>query len=334
MAEASIDVIGIGNAIVDVIAHAEDEFLIRLSLAKGAMTLVDAERAEALYGEMGPGIECSGGSAANTMVGLAMLGARAAYVGVVSDDLLGEVFRHDIRAAGVAFETPLAADSAPTARSLILVTSDAQRTMNTFLGASTELGPDDVDAALIGDAKITYLEGYLWDPPEAKAAFRKALAIAHERGRKVALTLSDPFCVERHRDEFRELVEHHVDVLFANEDEILSLYQVEEFDEALQLVRGHCEVAALTRSAKGSVIASNSEVHIVDSAPVDHVVDTTGAGDLYAAGFLYGLTHGFGLARCGHLGALMAAEVIAHFGARPESEVAPFIEASLHPVGA
>ena len=334
MVEASIDVVGIGNAIVDVIAHAEEEFLIRQSLTKGAMALVDAARAEALYAEMGPGIECSGGSAANTMVGLAMLGARAAYVGKVRDDLLGEVFRHDIGAAGVAFETPAAADSAPTARSLILVTADAQRTMNTFLGACTELGPDDVDAALIGAAKITYLEGYLWDPPAAKAAFRKALAIAHEQGRKVALSLSDPFCVDRHREEFRELVEHHVDVLFANEDEIRSLYQVEEFDEALQLVRGHCEVAALTRSAKGSVIASNSEVHVVDSAAVNRVVDTTGAGDLYAAGFLYGLTHGFDLARCGRLGALMAAEVIAHYGARPESPVAPFIEASLHPVGA
>lgn len=333
MAEASLDVVGIGNAIVDVIAHADDAFLVRHDLTKGAMTLIDAARAETLYNDMGVGVEVSGGSAANTMVGIALLSGNAGYIGKVSDDTLGRVFRHDITAAGVSFATAPLNGEPPTARSLILVTEDAQRTMNTYLGACVELKPDDVDPAFIAHAKVTYMEGYLWDPPQAKEAFRKALGIAHEHGRKVSLTLSDPFCVDRHRDEFLDLVEHHVDILFANEDEIISLYQVDEFDEALQLVRGHCEVAALTRSARGSVVASNDEIHVIDAAPVSEVVDTTGAGDLYASGFLYGYTHGFDLARCGRLAALAAGEIISHVGPKPQADIAPFVDASAHPLG-
>lgn len=328
MAEATLDVVGIGNAIVDVLSHAEDGFLVKHDLAKGAMVLIDAARAEALYGRMGPGIEVSGGSAANTIAGIALLGGRSGFIGKVANDELGKTFRHDIRAAGVVFDTPPLNGGAPTARSMILITPDAQRTMSTFLGASVELGPEDVDAALIARARITYLEGYLWDPPRAKEAFRHALAIAHDNGRKVALTLSDAFCVERYRDEFRELVEHHVDILFANENEIRSLYRVKSFDDALQKVRGHCEIAALTRSEKGAVIVANNEVHVIDAVKLPEVIDTTGAGDLFAAGFLYGLTHGFDLARAGRLGALAAAEVISHVGARPEKPLRPFIATS------
>lgn len=328
MTEPSLDVVGIGNAIVDVLARAEDSFLVKHDLEKGAMALVDREQAEALYGRMGPGIEVSGGSAANTIAGIALLGGRAGFVGKVADDELGKTFRHDIRAAGVVFETIPLSGGEPTARSMILITPDAQRTMNTYLGASIELGPEDVDPALIARAQVTYLEGYLWDPPRAKEAFRRALAIAHGNGRKVALTLSDAFCVERYRDEFLELVERHIDILFANEHEIAALYRVKSFDDALQKVRGHCEIAALTRSEKGAVIVSNSEVHVIDAVRPPEVVDTTGAGDLFAAGFLYGITHGFGLARSGRLGALAAAEVIGHLGARPEKPLFPFIEKS------
>jgi sugar/nucleoside kinase (ribokinase family) len=328
MAPATLDVVGIGNAIVDILAHTDDGFLLREGLQKGSMTLIDAERSNALYEKIGPAVECSGGSAANTLAGIAALGGRAGYVGKVADDEFGKLFRHDIRAAGVAFETPAAPDGVPTARSLVLVTPDAQRTMNTYLGISVELGPEDVEPGVIADASITYLEGYLWDPPRAKEAFRQALAIAHQNGRRVALTLSDAFCVERYREEFLDLVEGHVDILFANEAEITSLYQVTGFDEALQKVRGHCEIAALTRSEKGAVIVSNDEIHIVDAADLGPVIDTTGAGDLFASGFLYGLTHGFDLARAGRLGALAAAEVISHLGARPEVPLAPFIEQS------
>ncbi|MDA0229490.1 MAG: adenosine kinase [Proteobacteria bacterium] len=331
MTQPSMDVVGIGNAIVDVIAHAEDSFLVDHALAKGTMTLIDAVQAEALYGAMGVGVEVSGGSAANTMVGLALLGGAAGYVGKISEDTLGGVFGHDIGAAGVRFETAPSVDSAPTARCLILVTDDAQRTMNTYLGACVELGPDDIDEAFIAAAKITYMEGYLWDPPGAKQAFRKAQGIAAAHGRRVALSLSDPFCVERHRAELRELVEHHVDILFANEDEILSLYQVGDFDAALQQVSKHCEIAALTRSEHGSVVVGRGEVHVIGAAPVARVKDTTGAGDLYAAGFLYGITHDFDLARCGRLGALAAAEVISHFGPKPESDIAQLVAASGRP---
>jgi sugar/nucleoside kinase (ribokinase family) len=325
MADPSLDVVGIGNAIVDVLSQADEGFLKAQDLAKGSMTLIDGARAEALYAAMGPGIEVSGGSAANTMAGLASLGGRGAFVGKVRNDQLGGIFQHDIRAAGVAFDTPIATDGPPTARCLIFVTPDAQRTMNTFLGAAVELAPDDLDRAVIEGAKVTYMEGYLWDPPNAKAAFQAAAEMAHEAGRKVALSLSDPFCVARHRDSFLELIGGHVDLLFANEVEICSLFQVADFDRALQEIRGHCEIAALTRSDKGSVVLAEGEVHVVDAEPVDKVVDTTGAGDLYAAGFLYGYTQGKGLYDCGRIGALAAAEVLSHYGARPETALADLV---------
>lgn len=329
MTDPSFDVVGIGNAIVDVLSQADEAFLKAQDLAKGSMTLIDGARAEELYATMGPGVEVSGGSAANTMAGLASLGGRGAFVGKVRNDQLGGIFQHDIRAAGVAFDTPVATGGPPTARCLIFVTPDAQRTMNTFLGAAVELGPDDLDRAVIQNAKVTYMEGYLWDPPNAKAAFQAAAEMAHEAGRKVALSLSDPFCVERHRDSFIELIGGHVDLLFANEVEICSLFQVEDFDRALQETRGHCEIAALTRSNKGSVVLADGEVHVVDAAPVDKVIDTTGAGDLYAAGFLHGYTRGKGLYDCGRIGALAAAEVLTHYGARPETGLADLVAQQL-----
>jgi sugar/nucleoside kinase (ribokinase family) len=320
---ASLDVVGIGNALVDVLSHENDDFVEQHGMLRGGMALVDAGRAEALYDAMGPAIEVSGGSAANTMVGIASLHGRAAFIGRVRDDTLGKVFAHDIRAAGVHFDTPAATAGPPTGRCLIIVTPDAERTLNTYLGAASEIGPDDVGPHLIGAAQVTYLEGYLFDQPSAKDAFRHAARLAHHAGRRVALTLSDSFCVERHRDDFRALVEREVDVLFANEAEICTLYDVETFDDALQNVLHHCEIAALTRSAKGSVIVSGDDVHVVDAHPVESgVVDTTGAGDLYAAGFLYGLTNGYDLGRCGRLGACAAAEVISHVGARPEVSLA------------
>ncbi|HEX7008108.1 MAG TPA: adenosine kinase [Alphaproteobacteria bacterium] len=329
MPESTFDVVGIGNAIVDVLAHTDDAFLVENALAKGAMTLIDTVQAETLYQAMGPGIEISGGSAANTMAGFASLGGRGAFFGKVRDDQLGEVFRHDIRAAGVAYDTLPASDGPPTARCLIFVTPDAQRTMQTFLGASVALGPEDIDPSVVQAAQITYLEGYLWDPPRAKDAFLKAADLAHKAGRKVALTLSDPFCVERHRAEFHRLVDGHVDILFANEIEIMSLYQVKTFDEALQAVRGRCEIAALTRSAKGSVLVRGDEVHVIDAVPVERVVDTTGAGDLYAAGVLYGLTHGKDLATAGRIGSIAAAEAISHMGARPETPLKDLVKKAL-----
>lgn len=329
MADPKFDVLGIGNAIVDVLSHSDDGFLQRHGMAKGGMQLIDDAAAEAIYAAMGPGIEASGGSAANTIAGLATLGGRGAFIGKVRDDQLGRVFTHDIRAVGASFDTPAATDGLPTARCLILVTPDAQRTMNTFLGASTGLGPEDVDPAAVQDAAITYLEGYLWDPPQAKLAFRKAMDLAKAAGRQVALSLSDPFCVDRYRTEFRELADGPVDILFANEEEIKSLYETDSFDAALQAVRGKCEIAALTRSEKGSVIVSGDEVHVIDPAAVDKVVDTTGAGDLYAAGFLYGLTHGYGLAKAGKIAGIAAAEAISHMGARPEVSLKELVKARL-----
>lgn len=318
MSELRIDVLGIGNAIVDVIARADDAFLSQHALPKGGMTLIDSDQAHRLYEAMGPATEMSGGSVANTMAGLASLGGRGAFVGKVRNDQLGGIFRHDIQATGVAYETPSAGTGLPTARCLVFVTPDAQRTMATFLGASTELGPDDLDHAQIAQAKVTYLEGYLWDAPAAKQAFVEAAKAAHDAGNRVALSLSDGFCVDRHRDSFLDLVANHVDILFANEDEITKLYQVETFDDALQHVRGHCEVAALTRSENGSLVLSGEEVHVVDAKKPERLADTTGAGDLYAAGFLYGFTQGHSLPDCGRLGAAAAAEVISHIGARPE----------------
>ncbi len=326
-----LDVVGIGNALVDVLSYETDDFVVTHELARGAMQLVDTERAEQLYAAMGPATEISGGSAANTMVGVASFGGRAAFVGRVNQDQLGAVFGHDLRAAGVAYTTAPADDGVPTGRCLIVVTPDAQRTLNTYLGASAQLGPDDLDDELLSSAQVLYLEGYLWDEADAKEAFRRAARVAHEAGNRVALTLSDPFCVDRHRAEFLELIEHEVDVLFGNEAEITSLYEVVDFDDALQQVYNHCEIAALTRSEKGSVIVTHDEVHVVDAHPVAEVVDTTGAGDLYAAGFLFGLTNGYDLGTAGRLGALAASEVISHIGARPQTSLALLARSVLEP---
>lgn len=317
-------VVGIGNAIVDVLAKCEDAFLERHNLVKGGMALIDAETAAALYGEMGPAIEVSGGSAANTIAGLAALGGKAAFIGKVGDDALGEIFAHDIRSLGVKFDTLPGKGIGQTARSFVLVTPDAQRTMNTFLGASQELGPDDVDEITIKSAIITYLEGYLWDPPRAKEAFIKAMDIAKDAGRFVALTLSDSFCVDRYRDEFLDLVEHRINILFANEQEIKSLYQTYDFEEAKKHVSGHVDIAVLTRSEKGSVILSAEHEIDIPARPVE-VVDTTGAGDLYSAGFLFGLTHGYSLENSGKIGAMAASEAISHLGARPETDLKEFL---------
>ncbi|BBK35260.1 adenosine kinase [Allostella sp. ATCC 35155] len=325
MAETRHDVVGIGNAIVDVLAHADDAFLEREGLAKGTMALIDAERADALYGRMGPGIEVSGGSAANTLAGVASLGGRAAYFGKVRDDELGRIFAHDIRATGVHFPTAPATSGPGTARCLILVTPDAQRTMSTYLGACVDLGPEDVDEDTVAASAVTYLEGYLFDPPRAREAFVKAAEIARRNGRRVALSLSDPFCVDRHRDALRLFAREHVDILFANEVEILSLTGADDFQGALDMIRGTVPIAALTRSAAGSAVATADAVHEVAAAPVARVADTTGAGDLYAAGFLFGLTAGRDLATCARLGSIAAAEVISHFGARPETPLASLI---------
>ncbi|MEX0807646.1 MAG: adenosine kinase [Dongiaceae bacterium] len=317
MAAPDLDLLAIGNAIVDTLVHADDEFLVQHGLVKGTMTLVDATRADQLYQASGSGIESSGGSAANTAAGFALMGGRSAFVGRVANDQFGGVFRHDIRANGVEYETESAKGGAPTGRSLVFVTPDAQRTMQTYLGASIELGPEDIDEAQVKRAKILYLEGYLWDPPKAKIAFLKAADLAHAAGRKVALTLSDPFCVERHRDEFRQLVENHVDILFANEAEICALWQTPDFDNAATITRQKTPLAVLTRSEKGSVILAGKQAFSVQAAPVDHVVDTTGAGDQYAAGFLFGLATGRRLDSCARIACLTAAEVISHYGARP-----------------
>ncbi|MEL7368654.1 MAG: adenosine kinase [Myxococcota bacterium] len=322
MTEQNYDVCGIGNAIVDVIAKSDDAFLAEHGLNKGAMTLLDLDGATSLYAKMPSGIESSGGSAGNTMAGVASFGGKGVYIGKVADDELGEVFIHDIRAVGVDFHTNPATDSKPTARCLILVTPDAQRTMNTYLGACVELGPDDVDDNIIRRSKVTYMEGYLWDPPLAKEAFIKAARIAHEAGQKVALSLSDSFCVGRHRDSFRDLVDGHIDILFANDAEIKSLYETDDFDAAVRNVREKVEIAALTRGAQGSVVVTPEEVISIEAAPVAQVVDTTGAGDLYAAGFLYGYTNGYAPAQWGQLGSLAAGEVISHYGARPEVSLA------------
>jgi sugar/nucleoside kinase (ribokinase family) len=321
MRATAYDVTAIGNAIVDVIARADEGLLNQHRLAKGAMSLIDAVDAERLYAIMGPGREISGGSAANTAAAIAALGGRVAYIGKVADDQLGDVFTHDIRAVGVTYDTTPLTEGLSTARCLIFVTPDAQRTMQTFLGATTQLGPEDLNMQYITSSKVVYLEGYLWDQPRAKAAMRDAAVRAREAGVKVSLTLSDAFCVARFRDEFLELTREHVDLLFANESEILSLYQVDRFDDALQRVRDDCEIAALTRSEKGSVVVSGDEVHLIDAEKAVSIVDTTGAGDAYAAGFLYAYTQGHDLSRCGRLGSVMAAEVISHYGARPEADV-------------
>jgi sugar/nucleoside kinase (ribokinase family) len=325
MTSANFDVVGIGNAIVDVIAHADDAFLAREGLVKGTMTLVDAPRAEALYQLMGPAVEISGGSVGNTMAGLASLGGTGAFIGKVRDDFLGEVYRHDITTVGIRFDTPAATSGPGTARCLVLVSPDGQRTMGTFLGASADLGPADIDPDVVVAGQVTYIEGYLFDPPQAQEALRRAAAIAHAAGRKVALSLSDPFCVGRHRKAFRDLVDGHIDVLFANEIEICSLYETADFAAAAAAVRGRVAIAALTRSAEGSVILADGAEHAIAAAPVARIVDTTGAGDLYAAGFLYGLTRNRPLPTCGGIGSLCAAEIISHVGARPETSLSRLV---------
>ena len=317
MVPAQLDVVAVGSAIVDVLAGADDATLEDLGLVKGTMALVDAERADALYASMGPAVEVSGGSAANTAAGVASFGGAAAFMGKVADDQFGAVFTHDIRAVGVEYATPPAVAGPATARCLVLVTPDAQRTMSTYLGAATALGSGDIDEDLVGRARFTYVEGYLWDPPEAIHALRRAMDAAHAAGGRVALSLSDPFCVARHRQEFLDLLDGEVDVLFANEEEIVSLLEAGSFEDAVAAVRGRCEVAALTRGPLGSVVVSEGPAIRVPAAPVAEVIDTTGAGDLYAAGFLFGLAREADLERCARLGSLAAAEVISHMGARP-----------------
>ena len=318
MPDKTYDVVGIGNAIVDIIARCDDGYLSKHDLAKGSMRLIDAEEANRLYASMGPAVERSGGSVANAIAGLASFGAKCGFIGRVAADQFGGIFRHDIRSLGVAYDTPPASDGEPTARCLIVVTPDGERTMNTFLGASVDFKPEDLDLALIRAAKVVYLEGYLFDRDEAKAAFRKAARAAKKAGAKVALTLSDAFCVDRHRDDFKRLVREGADIVFANEREIATLYRVNSFEEAADAALKDCELAVLTRSEEGSVIVAAGETIKIPADKVREVVDMTGAGDLYAAGFLYGLTRGAPLRECGRLGSLAATEVIGHIGARPE----------------
>ncbi len=322
MAQQSYDVVGIGNAIVDIIARCDEGFLTKHDLDKGIMRLIDADEAAKLYEAMGPAIERSGGSVANSIAGLASFGARCGFIGRVAADQFGGIFRHDIRSLGIAYTTEPADDGAPTARCLVLVTPDGERTMNTFLGASVDFTPADIDADLIGNAKIVCLEGYLFDKDAAKSAFREAAALAKTAGAKVALTLSDPFCVDRHRADFLKLVKEDADIVFANEKEITTLYEVNSFAEAADAALQDCELAVLTRSEAGSVIVGGGETIEIPADPVSKVVDATGAGDLYAAGFLFGLARGLPVAVCGKLGSLAAAEVISHIGARPETSLA------------
>ena len=322
MPTARYDVLGIGNAIVDVIARAEEDFLVKQNMRKGTMALIDEARAQAIYDAMGPAIEMSGGSAANTIVGVASLGARGAFVGKLKADGLGRAFSHDIRAAGVAFSATPAANGPSTGRCYVLVTPDGERTMNTYLGAAQDLRPADIDPEMIAASRITYLEGYLWDPKDAKDAFLKAAKIAHEAERTVALTLSDAFCVDRWRDEFLHLMRSRtVDLVFANEAELHSLYQTSDFDAAVKALRADIDVAVVTRSEKGCLVVGPDGTEAVSAFPVDRVVDTTGAGDLFAAGFLSGLARGADDRTCGRLGALAASEVIQHIGARPEASL-------------
>jgi sugar/nucleoside kinase (ribokinase family) len=322
MTSAKYDVLGIGNAIFDVLVQADERFLRDHGMTKGGMALIDEARATAIYRDMGPATEMSGGSAANTIVGLASLGARGAYVGKIKDDQIGRLYAHDIRAAGVAFDTAPATQGPATGCSYILVTPDGERTMNTYLGAAQELTPADIDATEIAASTIVYLEGYLWDPKNAKDAFLKASTIAHEAGRQVALTLSDSFCVDRYRGEFLDLMRNRtVDLVFANEAELHSLYETSDFETALKQLRIDVNLGVVTRSEKGCVVASKEAVVAVPAFPIDKMVDTTGAGDLFAAGFLFGLVRGAGHEKAGRLGALAAAEVIQHIGARPQTSL-------------
>ncbi len=324
-APKSLDVVGIGNAIVDVLVQADEAFLEAHGLTKGTMALVDEQQAERLYASVGPGLETSGGSAANTLAGIAQLGGRAGFIGRVRDDQLGAIFSHDIRSVGARFETPAASSGASTARCLILVTPDAQRTMCTYLGASVGLDPADLDLEMVRQAQVLYLEGYLWDSDEAKRAFIAAAEAARASGGQVALSLSDAFCVDRHRQSFQELVDGHVDVLFANEMEITSLYKAASFEEAADQVRGRCKVVALTRSEQGSLLLSGDRTIEVAPVHLGDLVDTTGAGDLYAAGFLFGYTRGESLERCGQLASLCAGQVVTQLGPRPQGSLAELV---------
>lgn len=325
MASSPLQVVAIGNAIVDVLAPIDDAVLDRFGLAKGSMRLCDAAEAAAIYAAMGPGREISGGSAANTAVGVASFGGHAAFVGKVRDDQLGGVFAHDIRAAGVTFSSPPATEGPPTAQSLVLISPDAQRTMNTYLGVAGLLGPDDLPVDLLGATQVVYLEGYLWEEGSAKAAIQRAIELVHAAGGKVAFTLSDSFCVERNRDDFLALIEGPVDILFANEAELCSQFSTDDFETAVAAVRGKVELAAVTRGEQGSVLVSADDHINVAAEPLDAVVDTTGAGDLYAAGVLHGLTSGLDLPGAGRLGSIAAAEVISHVGARPERRLADLV---------
>jgi len=316
---SQFDVLSIGNAIVDIIARCDDAFLVDNSIIKGAMNLIDAERAELLYSRMGPAIEASGGSAGNTAAGVASFGSRSAYFGKVSADQLGKIFSHDIRALGVHFDTKPLDGTPPTARSMIFVTPDGERSMNTYLGACVELGPEDIEADVVANAKVTYFEGYLWDPPRAKDAIRLCAEIAHKHGRETSITLSDPFCVDRFREEFLDLMRSGtVDIVFANADEAKSLYETDNFEHAVSQIRKDCKLAVITRSEHGSVILRGDERHDIDAIDIDEVVDTTGAGDLYAAGFLHGYANGKPLDVCGKLGSLAAGLVIQQVGPRPQ----------------
>lgn len=329
MSDPEYAVIAIGNALVDVLARAEEDYIAeqdtKFGMKKGSMNLVDAERALALYDDMKDTTKISGGSASNTMACLASLGGKGAYIGKVADDELGHNFVKSLKETGISYETKPLTTGTSTGRCMILVTPDGERTMNTYLGAAVQLTPADVDPDLIAKAKVVYLEGYLYDPPQAMEAFIKAARTAHESGRRVSLSLSDPFCVDRHRESFKNLVSLHIDILFANEDEIKSLYEVDTVEEAIEIVKDKCAIVAITRSEKGSIIINNGRTTHVEAEPVQEVVDTTGAGDAYAAGFLYGFTEGKDMAECGRLGSIAAAEVISHMGPRPEADLATLV---------
>jgi sugar/nucleoside kinase (ribokinase family) len=322
MTEARFNVLAIGNAIVDVLSETTDAFITAEGLTKGGMQLIDADRATQLYSAMGPAREISGGSAANTLAGLAALGSKCAFVGQVADDQLGEVFAHDIRAAGIHFDVPARTEEPPTARCLILVTPDAQRTMNTFLGASQFLAAGLIDKALIESAEILYLEGYLWDPEEPRAAMRAAITHAKASGRKVAFTLSDAFVIDRHRDDFLKLMDEGlIDILFANETEICSLNQSDDFESSVAESANKIQLLVVTKGEHGAIAVHNGDRYAVAAEPVERLVDTTGAGDLFAAGVLAGLAEGRSIETCLTMGAVCAAEVISHYGARPEANI-------------
>ncbi len=323
------DVLAIGNALVDVIAEAPASFLAERNIAKGSMRLIGADEAETLYAAMAQGREISGGSAANTVAGMAAMGAKPAFVGRVANDQLGTIFAHDIRAAGVDFTTAASVGTTPTGRCLIVVTPDGDRTMNTYLGACQELSEADLDAETVAAAQILYLEGYLWDPPVPRAAMKKAIAVARANGRKVAMTLSDVFCVEGHRADFRDLLESHVDLMFGNENEVCALYQTQNLDEAMAELAKHSAIAVVTRSSKGAVVLEGGRRHVVAAEPVARVLDTTGAGDLFAGGFMAAMVAGRSMPDCARAGCIAAAEVIGHFGARPEADLKALVAARL-----